>query len=55
MPGFAFARLRGGQTMPGLILVPQELRIGKAIEELTMVVLCSDQTEWRDMIIYIPL
>jgi len=41
--------------MPGLILVPQELRIGKAIEELTMVVLCSDQTEWRDMIIYIPL
>lgn len=39
--------------MPGLILVPQELRIGKAIEELTMVVLCSDQTEWRDMIVYI--
>src|SRR5207244_2391669 len=31
MPGFAIARLRGGQTMPGLILVPQELRIGKAI------------------------
>ena len=55
MPGFAIARLRGGQTMPGLILVPQELRIGKAIEELTMVVLCGDQTEWRDMIIYIPL
>ena len=55
MPGFAVARLRGGQTMPGLILVPQELRIGKAIEELTMVALCSDPTEWQDMIIYIPL
>ena len=54
MPRFAIARVRGGESMPGLILVPQELRIGKAIEELTMIALCSGQTEWRDMIVYIP-
>jgi len=55
MPAFAIGRVRSGQEMPGLILVPQELGIGKAIEELTMIVLCSDQVEWRDMIVYVPL
>ena len=55
MPRFAIARVRGGASMPGLILVPQDLRIGEAIEELTMIALCSGQTEWRDMIVYIPL
>lgn len=33
MPDFAIARVHRGEPMPGLILVPQELRIGKAIEE----------------------
>ena len=55
MPAFAIARVRSQQTMPGLILVPQEVRIGKAIEEITTVALCSDPSEWRDMIVYIPL
>lgn len=55
MPSFAISRVRDGETMPGLILVPQQLRIGQAIEELTMVALCSDQSEWRNMIVYIPL
>jgi hypothetical protein len=55
MPRFAIARVRGGESMPGLILVPQDLRIGEAIEELTMIARCSDQTEWGDMIVYIPL
>ena len=55
MPVYAITRVRGGQPMPGLILVPQELRIGKAVEELTMIALCSDQGEWRNMIVYVPL
>lgn len=55
MPAFAIARVRSRQTMPGLILVPREVRISKAIEEITTVALCSDPTEWRDMIVYIPL
>ena len=55
MPRFAITRVRGGESMPGLILVPQALPIGKAIEELTIIVLCSNQAEWREMIAYIPL
>jgi len=33
---------------------PQQIPIGQAIEELTMLVLCSDQSEWKDLIIYLP-
>ena len=55
MPRFVIARVRGAETMPGLILIPQDLRISKAVEELTTIALCSDQSEWRDTIIYIPL
>jgi predicted nuclease of predicted toxin-antitoxin system len=55
MPRFAITRVRNGESMPGLILVPQDLPIGRAIEELTMIALCSGQTEWRDMIVYIPI
>ena len=55
MPAFAIARVRNGQAMPGLLVVPQRIPIGRAIEELTMAVLCSDQSEWRDRVIYLPL
>jgi len=55
MPRFAIAQVRAGIGMPGLILVPQDLAIGRAIEELTILLLCSDQEEWRDIIVYIPL
>jgi predicted nuclease of predicted toxin-antitoxin system len=55
MPSFAVVRVRNGETMPGLILIPQDLRIGKAIEELTMIAVCSDQSEWRNTINYVPL
>jgi predicted nuclease of predicted toxin-antitoxin system len=55
MPRFAIARVRAGESMPGLILVPQDLRIGKAIEELATIVQCSSQTEWQDLIVYVPL
>jgi predicted nuclease of predicted toxin-antitoxin system len=55
MPSFAISRVRNGEPMPGLLVVPQQFSIGRAIEELTTIVLCSDQSEWRDLIIHLPL
>ena len=55
MPGFAISRVRRGDPMPGLVVVRQQLPIGQAVEELTMLVLCSDQSEWQNLIIYLPL
>jgi hypothetical protein len=55
MPTFAMARVRNDEAMSGLLVVPQRFPIGRAIDELAMVVLCSDENEWRDLIIYLPL
>ena len=55
MASFAIIRVRNGESMPGLLIVPQRFPIGRAIEELTMILLCSDQSEWRDLIIHLPL
>jgi hypothetical protein len=45
MSAFAIARVRNGQATTGLLVVPQRVPIGRAIEELTMAVLCSDQSK----------
>lgn len=40
---------------PGLILVPQRLSIGAAIEELCLAWTCQDTEEFRNVILYLPL
>ena len=41
--------------MPGLILVPQWLGIGAAIEELLPVLGASESEEWMDRVEFLPL
>lgn len=55
MIGFAKARIAGGERMPGMIVVRQEVPIRVAIEELTMIALCSGASEWENQIRFIPL
>lgn len=42
-------------SSPGLILVPQYLPIGRAIEELLLIWGASEAEEWRNRIVTIPL
>jgi hypothetical protein len=51
IPGFAAARMRAGESLPGVFVVPQHLPIGLVVEELTMIILCSDQREWENLLI----
>ena len=44
-----------GQSMAGVILVPKRLAIGRAIEDLEIVLRCLDQFEVRQSVRYIPL
>lgn len=43
------------EESPGLILVPQVLAIGLAIEELHLAWVCGDAEEFRNRVIYLPL
>jgi hypothetical protein len=55
IPLFASARIDAGEPMPGAFIVPQHLAIGRAIEELVTIILCSEQTEWECLIVWLPL
>jgi predicted nuclease of predicted toxin-antitoxin system len=55
MIDYAKARLAIGQPMPGMIVVRQRMPIGIAIEELTVIALCSGASEWENQIRFIPL
>ena len=44
-----------GETISGLIVVPQTLRVGRAIEDLELVIACYSQSEFRDHIERLPL
>jgi len=55
MPHFARQLLVRGETIAGVIVVPDRLAIGDAITDLELVVECSSQSELRDRIMHLPL
>ena len=55
MPKFARDRIKGGMPMSGLIIVPEQLPIGSAVEDLLVIVECTELWEWDNRIEYLPL
>ena len=55
MPGFAYDRVRAGKRMPGVIVCPQRLGIGDAIRDIALLVELSQDAEWDDQVVYLPL
>jgi len=53
MPGH-FRRLIEKQACPGLVVVSQELDIGRAIEEPLLVWAASEAEEWGNTVIFLP-
>lgn len=55
MQTHASNRILADKPMPGLFIVHQDLPIGRAIEEIVTLALCSRDDEWNGMIEYLPL
>ena len=55
MPLYAEQLVRHGEPMGGLIVVPQSLSIGRAINDLELVVKCYSQSDMRDRVQRLPL
>lgn len=51
----AYERVTAGLPMPGLLVVPQSVPIGAAIEEIVLVVECSHEGEWEGQVRFLPL
>ncbi|MGD9564293.1 MAG: hypothetical protein AB7F88_19090 [Pyrinomonadaceae bacterium] len=47
--------IKEGRETPGLIIVPQRLSIGKAVDDLEIFIHCADYGELKSRIEYLPL
>lgn len=47
--------LQARNSSPGVLLVPQRLPVGDAIEDLVLIWAASDADEWQNRILRIPL
>jgi len=50
-----FARFLIGRSSPGLIIVPQDVEIGDAIDDLLLIWAATEAEEWRDKVGFLPL
>lgn len=55
MTKFGNERLSESLAMPGIIIVPEDLEIGRAIDDLEVVIECSTADDMENQIQYLPL
>jgi hypothetical protein len=55
MTAAAYARLERGEVMPGVIIIPQSLSIGQAVEELLLVASLSTREDWDGQVRFLPI
>ncbi|NEP21484.1 DUF5615 family PIN-like protein [Moorena sp. SIO3I6] len=55
MPDFAYNRLVSGESMTGIFVVNDRMPIRQAIDELLLLIDCSEQAEWKGIVLYLPL
>jgi len=55
IPDFAYQRLLQNEEMSGLFVINERMSVRQAIDELLLLVNCSEQSEWKGFVLYLPL
>jgi predicted nuclease of predicted toxin-antitoxin system len=55
VPPFAHQRVEAGQPMPGVIVARESLPIGQMIDNLMLILECTEPGEWEGQVRYLPL
>ncbi len=55
MPNYAYDRVRANLPMPGVIEIAEELSIGEAIAELSIMIGASTADEFENQVKYVPI
>ena len=55
MPDFAYHRILNGEKMSGLFVINDRMPIRQAIDDLLIIVSCSQPVEWQGIVLYLPL
>jgi predicted nuclease of predicted toxin-antitoxin system len=51
---FAYERVTAAQAMPGVIEIKDDAAIGRVIEDLLLLIDCSNENDLEDQIYYLP-
>lgn len=55
LPDYAHQRLTAGKTMSGVFVLNDRFLVREAIEEILLIVRCTDQGEWAGRVAHLPL
>jgi hypothetical protein len=55
MTAHAWDRVRRGESMVGVFVIPEQMPIGQAILELELIALASESKDWHRQVIFLPL
>ena len=55
MPSFAVRRMKEAKRIFGVFVVPRRLQIVDVINDLEIMVMCSHEYEWVNVVRYLPL
>jgi hypothetical protein len=55
MPAHAYERLAAGQSLAGLVMVPQSVPVGEVIDDLMLIWSSSEAEEWEGQVAFLPL
>jgi predicted nuclease of predicted toxin-antitoxin system len=55
MPDFAYERVADGKAMPGVFILSDRIPVRRAIEELLLVMACTEHAEWDGLVVHLPL
>lgn len=54
MTRYAYDRVRNAEPMAGVFIVPRDMPVGSVIAELHLLIECSMEGEWDQMVVFLP-
>lgn len=55
MPEYAYERVAAGEEMAGVFILNDRFPVGRAIDEILLMMACSEQAEWSGRAVHVPL
>ncbi len=55
VPKHAYERVKAGSPMAGVIAIPYDMAIGRAVQDLIILAECAEPAEVQALVIYLPL
>jgi predicted nuclease of predicted toxin-antitoxin system len=52
---YAYERMAAGEEMAGVFILNDRFPVGRAIEEILLMVVCTEQAEWSGRAVHVPL